>query len=274
MTSCETIEAQRFDLAQRVVVITGCTGVLGSTYSRALAMRGASLVLADLEISRPHLFAERLAQETGANILGLSCDVSDEDDVVSLFCAAIDCFGRVDVVLNNAAATGEHLLKLGNVFAKFEEYPLNIWEEVIKTNLTGVFLVAREGGKAMLASGGGSLINVSSIYGVVAPDHRLYDEMPFSSFPAYSSSKAGVHGLTLWLSTYWARSSIRVNTLVPGGVYNNHSDEFMNRYSQRTPMGRMACSDDLVGAVVFLASDASIYVTGQQLIVDGGFTAW
>jgi len=274
MTNAATTEAQRFDLSNRVIVITGCTGVLGTAYSRALAARGASLVLADLEISCPDEFAERLAHETGATIVGYSCDVSDEDDVVNLFHKAIDSFGRVDVVLNNAAATGEHLQKLGNAFSKFEDYPLNIWEQVLRTNLTGVFLVAREGGKAMLASGGGSLINVSSIYGVVAPDHRIYDNMPFSSLPAYSSSKAGVHGLTLWLSTYWARRSIRVNTLVPGGVYNNHSDEFVHRYSQRTPLGRMASSDDLVGAVVFLASDASLYITGQQIIVDGGLTAW
>jgi NAD(P)-dependent dehydrogenase (short-subunit alcohol dehydrogenase family) len=145
---------------------------------------------------------------------------------------------------------------------------------VLRTNLTGVFLVAREGGKAMLASGGGSLINVSSIYGVVGPDHRIYEDMPFGSFPAYSAGKAGVHGLTLWLATYWGRKGIRVNTLVPGGVFNGQREEFTHRYSERTPMGRMASSDDLIGMVIYLASDASCYCTGQQFIVDGGLTAW
>lgn len=144
----------------------------------------------------------------------------------------------------------------------------------MRTNLTGVFLVAREGGRAMLASGGGSLVNVSSIYGVVGPDHRIYEGMPFASFSAYSASKAGVHGLTLWLATYWGRRGIRVNTVVPGGVYNEHDPEFVRRYSERTPMGRMAQREDMVGVIVYLASEASRYSTGQQFIIDGGLTAW
>lgn len=267
-------EAQRFSLEDRVIVITGCTGVLGTAYCRALAQRGARLVMADLSDRDPGARAATLAAEYGAQALGVACDVGCEADVVALFAAAVERFGQVDVVLNNAAATGEHLMKAGDVFAAFEDYPLSVWEQVLRTNLTGVFLVAREGGKAMLANGGGSLINVSSIYAVAAPDHRIYEGMPFSSFPAYSAGKAGVHGLTLWLSTYWGRNGIRVNTLVPGGVFNQHREEFVRRYSDRTPMGRMANSDDLVGMVIFLASNASRYCTGQQFIVDGGLTAW
>jgi NAD(P)-dependent dehydrogenase (short-subunit alcohol dehydrogenase family) len=267
-------EELRFSLEDRVVVITGCTGVLGSSYCRAIASRGARLVMADLAERDPAAKAAALAQETGANVIGVACDVGSEEAVKSLFETALQHFGRVDVVLNNAAATGEHLMKVGDVFAPFEDYPLSVWDQVLRTNLTGVFLVAREGGKAMLASGGGSLINVSSIYGVVGPDHRIYEGMPFGSFPAYSAGKAGVHGLTLWLATYWGRKGIRVNTLVPGGVFNGHQAEFARRYSERTPMGRMANSDDLVGMVIYLASDASRYCTGQQFIVDGGLTAW
>lgn len=267
-------EGQRFSLEGRVVVITGCTGVLGTHYCRAIAQRGAHLVMADIAERSPGAVAARLAEETGSQTLGVVCDVGSEPDVIALFEIAMTHFGRVDVVLNNAAATGEHLMKVGEVFAPFEEYPLAVWEQVLRTNLTGVFLVAREGGKAMLSSGGGSLINVSSIYGVVGPDHRIYEDMPFSSFPAYSAGKAGVHGLTLWLATYWGRKGIRVNTLVPGGVFNGHQEEFVRRYADRTAMGRMANSDDLVGMVIFLASDASRYCTGQQFIVDGGLTAW
>jgi NAD(P)-dependent dehydrogenase (short-subunit alcohol dehydrogenase family) len=272
----ETTESEllRFDIRDSVVVITGCSGVLGSAYCRALAQRGARLVMADLIERNPVELATALSLETGAQILGVACDVGTELDVIALFAQAVEYFGKVDVVINNAAATGELLMKTGSVFASFEEYPLAVWDQVIRTNLTGVFLVAREGGKAMLASGGGSLINVSSIYGVVAPDHRIYEDMPFSSFPAYSAGKAGVHGLTLWLATYWGRKGIRVNTLVPGGVFNGHQDEFVRRYADRTPMGRMANSDDLVGTVIYLASDASRYCTGQQFIVDGGLTAW
>lgn len=274
MSDNTTKEAQRFSLTNRVVVVTGCTGVLGSGYCRALAERGAHVVMADLAQRDPVARAAELAAATGAQTLGVACDVGSESDVTALFEAAMKRFGRVDVVLNNAAATGEHLMKVGDVFAPFEDYPLAVWDQVLRTNLTGVFLVAREGGKAMLAHGGGSLINVSSIYGVVAPDHRIYEGMPFGSFPAYSAGKAGVHGLTLWLASYWGRKGIRVNTLVPGGVFNGHQEEFVRRYSDRTPMGRMADSDDLIGAVIFLASDASHYCTGQQFIVDGGLTAW
>lgn len=272
--SVEQQELQRFSIKGKVIVVTGCTGVLGRAYCQAMALRGARLVMADLLERDPVSNAAKLAFSTGAEVLGVACDVGVESDVIKLFEQTLSRFGRVDVVLNNAAATGEHLLKHGEVFAPFETYPLAVWQQVIQTNLTGVFLIAREGGKAMLAGGGGSLINVSSIYGVVGPDHRIYQDMPFSSFPAYSAGKAGVHGLTLWLATYWGDKGIRVNTLVPGGVNNGHKAEFVQRYAQRTPMGRMANSDDLVGTVIYLASDASRYCTGQQYIVDGGLTAW
>jgi NAD(P)-dependent dehydrogenase (short-subunit alcohol dehydrogenase family) len=263
-----------FDMGSRVVVVTGSTGVLGSHYCRAFAARGAMLVAADLPDRDPAKQAEHLSRELGASVVGMACDVRRETDVKELFDAAIKRFGRVDVVVNNAAATSEHLMRAGDTYAKFEDYPLSVWDEVLRTNLTGVFLVAREGGKRMLASGGGSMINIASIYGVVAPDHRIYKGMPFSSLPAYSASKAGVHGLTLWLSTYWASSGIRVNTVCPGGVFNDHDPEFVRRYSDRTPMGRMATPDDLVGVIVYLASDASRYCTGQRFVVDGGLTAW
>jgi len=269
-----TGESGRFDLQDRVVVVTGCTGVLGRAYCRAIASRGAKLVMADVASRNPAQAADELADSVRCEAVGVDCDVGQEHDVVALFQAAIRRFGRVDSVLNNAAATGENLMAVGDVFADFEDYPLSVWDQVLRVNLTGVFLVAREGGKAMLASGGGSLVNVSSIYGVVGPDHRIYADMPFASFPAYSASKAGVHGLTRWLATYWGRKGVRVNTLVPGGVFNGHDERFVQRYSDRTPMGRMANSDDLVGAVVYLISDASRYCTGQQFFVDGGLTAW
>ena len=262
------------DIRSRVIVITGSGGVLGRCYCQAFAARGASLVLADLRDSDPAVQAETIASEFDTPAIGMACDVRSEDDVQQLFDAAVKRFGRVDVVLNNAAATGEHLMCSGDVFARFEDYPVAMWEEVLRTNLTGVFLVAREGGKRMLAAGAGSLINVASIYGVVAPDHRIYEGMPFSSFAPYSASKAGVHGLTLWLATYWARSGIRVNTVCPGGVYNGHDPEFVRRYADRTPMGRMANPEDLVGTMVYLASDASRYCTGQRFLVDGGLSAW
>jgi NAD(P)-dependent dehydrogenase (short-subunit alcohol dehydrogenase family) len=266
--------ASLFAVRGKTVVLTGSSGLLGSRYCEALAELGATLVMADLADRDPAARAQALAAASGARALGVACDVGVEDDVRALFAAAVSAFGRVDVVVNNAAATGEHLMRGGDVFARFEDYPIEVWDRVVRTNLTGAFLVAREGGKCLLASGGGSLINVSSLYGVRGPDHRIYEGMPFSSFVPYSASKAGVHGLTLWLATYWGRANIRVNTVVPGGVDNHHDPEFVRRYANRTPMGRMAEPDDLVGTIVYLASDASRYCTGQQFVVDGGVTAW
>jgi len=264
---------QRFDLSGKVVVVTGGTGLLGSAYCAALAEHGAQVVVADLKAADPVGRAREVRSPAGEAALGVECDVSVEADVMRLFEEAMNRFGRVDVVLNNAAATGEHLMRQGAVFTSFEESTLAVWETALRVNLTGVYLVAREGGKAMLKTGGGSLINVSSTYGVVGPDHRIYEGMPFNSLASYAASKAGVHGLTRWLATYWGRKGIRVNTLVPGGVENKHDPEFVRRYADRTPLGRMARREDMVGMVIFLASDASGYCTGQQYFVEGGWTA-
>ncbi len=264
---------QRFDLTGKVVVITGGTGLLGSAYCQGMAEHGAHVVMADLATADPVGKAKAIQTADGSEACGINCDVSSEADVVNLFELVMAKFGRVDVVLNNAAATGEHLMRQGEVFTSFEDSTLAVWESAIRVNLTGVYLVAREGGKAMLKGGGGSLVNVSSTYGVVGPDHRIYEGMKFNSLPSYAAAKAGVHGLTRWLATYWGDKGVRVNTLVPGGVHNNQDAEFVRRYSSRVPLGRMARREDMVGMMIFLASDASAYCTGQQYFVGGGWTA-
>ncbi len=264
---------KRFDLNGKVIVVTGGTGLLGSAYCQALAEHGGNVVLVDLPTADPVGKASLIQTDKSNRCIGYECDVACEADVIGVFQRVIRDYGRVDVVINNAAATGEHLMKSGAAFTSFEESTLSVWEAAIKTNLTGVYLVAREGGKAMLLGGGGSLINVSSTYGVVGPDHRIYVGMKFNSMVSYASAKAGVHGLTRWLATYWGEKGIRVNTLVPGGVENNHDKEFVERYAERTPLRRMAKREDMVGMVIFLASDASSYCTGQQYFVDGGWTA-
>ena len=198
--------------------------------------------------------------------------MSDEEQVRQAFLDIKKRFKRLDVVINNAAATGEHLMQVGDVFSSFEAYPTELWKKVIDINLTGPFLVSKHALELM--GRGGAIINVASIYGVVAPDHRIYEGVEFSSFAAYSASKAGVHGFSRWLATYLAARGIRVNTLVPGGVFNNQNPIFVERYINRTPLRRMAEPEDMVGMMMFLASDASSYCTGQQFIVDGGLTAW
>ncbi|MDP2417309.1 MAG: SDR family oxidoreductase [Hydrogenophaga sp.] len=264
---------QRFDLTGKVVVVTGGTGLLGSAYCQGLADHGAQVVMADLVAADPVGKARLVKTPDGREAFGVNCDVGVEADVVNLFEQVMARFGQVNVVLNNAAATGEHLMRQGAVFTSFEDSTLAVWESAIRVNLTGVYLVAREGGKAMLKSGGGSMVNVSSTYGVVGPDHRIYEGMKFNSLPSYAAAKAGVHGLTRWLATYWGDKGIRVNTLVPGGVQNNHDPEFVRRYTARVPLGRMAKREDMVGMMIYLSSDASAYSTGQQFFVDGGWTA-
>jgi NAD(P)-dependent dehydrogenase (short-subunit alcohol dehydrogenase family) len=262
-----TVPAE-FDLQAKRVLLVGATGVLGRAYAQAIAKTGAQLAIADLSSSD----VLTLANSIGA--YGIEMDVTDEASVQAGVKAAIEELGGLDGAISNAAATGEFLLKEGDPFAAFEEYPLAAWQKTIDVNLTGSFLVAREAGRAMKASGGGSLVLVSSIYGVVGPDHSIYEDQPFKSFPGYSASKAGVIGLTRWLATWWGDAGIRVNCLTPGGTYNDHNESFAAAYGNRTPMGRMAKRDEVTGMMMFLLSDASNYCTGQNYIVDGGFTAW
>tara|TARA_B100000886_G_scaffold333211_1_gene286864 strand:- start:1704 stop:2507 length:804 start_codon:yes stop_codon:yes gene_type:complete len=262
-----------FDLSEKIIVLTGGTGLLGSEYTNTLLNAGATVIIADLKKTNPKGKADLLNKEFKNKIYGIDCDVGEENEVINLFKYVSKTFGKLDVVINNAAATGEHLMREGEVFTSFEDSDLSVWEKTLKINLTGMYLVAREAGKLMLKNSSGSLINVSSTYGVVGPDHRIYKDMKFNSLASYAAAKAGVHGLTRWLSTYWGEQGIRVNTLVPGGVENNHDPEFIKRYSFRTPLGRMARPKDFSGIILYLSSEASRYSTGQQFFVDGGWTA-
>jgi len=256
------------DVFDKRILLVGATGVLGRIYASELAKQGAKLVLADVDQSDVLSYAEELG------VLGTVVDVSSEESVVDCVNYCAEQLGGLDAAINNAAATGEWLMKSGEAFARFEDYPLDIWKKTLDVNLTGAFLVSREAGRLIKSSSNmGCLINVSSIYGVVGPDHRIYEGQPFKSFPGYSASKSGVIGLTKWLATWWGES-IRVNCVIPGGVYNNHNEQFVKAYSDRVPMGRMADKTELTGIILYLLSDSSSYVTGQNFVVDGGLTAW
>lgn len=259
-----------FDISQKRVLLVGGTGVLGRVYAKALASRGSLLVIGD----RPGSDVLHMASQLPGNVKGVEVDVTDESSVCQGVKEAVEFLGGLDAVINNAALTGESLLAQRDVFAPFEEYPLSAFRAVLDVNLTGTFLVAREAGRVMKKAGSGSLINVSSIYGIVGPDHRIYEGQSFKSMPGYSASKAGVIGLTRWLATWWGQDGIRVNCVVPGGVYNNHSESFVRAYGSRTPLGRMADREELTGIIIYLVADASSYCTGQSFIIDGGFTAW
>ena len=257
-----------FDLTDRVAVITGGVGVLGLQFAHALAERGAHIVLADLDQTTCDQCAAKIGAEYETASLGIACDVAKPEDVARLVDRTMAEYGRIDVLVNNAATQPP------GFFTPLEEYSLDAWNEVLAVNLTGMFLVAQAVGKVMVNQKKGSIINIASIYGIGGPDHRVYAGCEFNTPAAYAVSKAGVIGLTKYLATYWADKGVRVSAITPGGVYRNHEDPFLSAYEAHVPMGRMAEEHEISGAVVYLASDASSYVTGHNLIVDGGWTAW
>jgi len=275
---------QKFDLTSKVAIVTGGPGLLGKEFSRTLAEAGASVVIADINAKGVNAVASALI-ESGYHALGVATDVTQPESVHALFQETLDTYGRLDILVNSAALDPKfdpnalaEMAKRGMVSGAFEDYPLESWKAALDVNLTGMFLCCQAAVKPMLAQGKrGSIINICSTYGLVAPDQRIYQrEGKQASFKPvyYSVTKAGVLGLTRYLSAYYAGTEIRVNALTPGGVYNNHDDVFLKAYTARTVMGRMANKDEMNGALLFLASDASSYMTGSNLVVDGGWTAW
>lgn len=251
-----------------MALITGGTGVLGMFFARTLAGYGADIVLIDLDQGVCDSCSTGIEKDTGRRAMGIRADVAEAEDVKRAVRSAYEAFGRIDILVNNAAAQPP------GMFSSVEEYPLAVWNRIIAVNLTGQFLMCQAVAPAMVRQGKGSIVNISSIYGVVAPDQRIYEGSDFNSPLVYSASKAGVLGLTRYLATYWGASGIRVNSITPGGVFQGHQDPFLSKYTSRVPMGRMAAERELGGAILYLASDAASYVTGHNLVVDGGLTVW
>lgn len=266
-----------FDLSGKTAVVTGASGILGRHFCSGLAEMGAAIALVDILESAVYEQAFELNQKYGVKALGFVCDVSKPQSVADMVERVVAEFGAINILHNNAAAKSNDL---DAFFASFEDYSLEQWREIMAVNLDGMFLVAQAVGKQMVRQGtGGSIIQTSSIYGAMAPDQRIYEGSFYLgrqiNTPAiYSASKSGVIGLTKYLATYWADKGIRVNAIAPGGAESGQNDEFMRRYSARIPMGRMAQPHEIVGALLFLASEASSYVTGQTILVDGGLDAW
>jgi 2-deoxy-D-gluconate 3-dehydrogenase len=268
----------KHDIAGRTIIVTGGAGLLGEEYGRALVEAGANVVLADIDGNRAETVAANVRGDSGT-VLGVAVDVADESSVAQLVRTTLAAFGRIDGLVNNAALDPKFDRGRSRLAVTFENYPLDLWNRALAVNLTGMFLCAREVAPTMLAQGRGVIVNVSSTYGLVGPDQRLYEsdspDAPREFKPVvYSVTKSGVIGFTRYLAAYWAGTGIRVNTLTPGGVRNEQTPEFVRRYSARTPLGRMAERDEYSGALQFLLSDASSYMTGSNLVVDGGWTAW
>lgn len=269
----------KFNLDGQVIVITGGAGLLGREYAQAIVDVGGNVVVADIDVHG----AQKVAKAVSPGVdraIGLSVDVTSKKSVDDMVKKTLKYFGRIDGLVNNVAIDPKFDKKNGKKHKEtFENFPLDLWNRSLEVNLTGMFLCAQAVAPVMLSQKKGAIVNVSSIYGLVGPDQRLYEKndpkAPKSYKPVtYSVTKSAVLGLTRYLATYWAGKGIRVNTLTPGGVFNGNDSEFVKRYSRRTPMGRMAEKDEVSGAVVFLLSEASSYMTGANLVVDGGWTAW
>lgn len=257
-----------------MTVITGGGGLLGMKHAEAIAGAGGVPVIADVDLERALHVCETLRGSFGTKALALKVDITDPAQVLAMVEQVMRTLGRLDILINNAALT----VKGGGAryeryFARFEEYPVELWNDALRINLTGTFLVTQAVGRVMLLQGKGVIINIASDVGVISPDHRVYEGRAFNTPIGYAVSKAGIISFTRYLATYWA-PKIRVNALSPAGVYDGQDEEFVRRLSHLIPLGRMADRDEYKGAIVYLASDASSFMTGANLIVDGGRTAW
>lgn len=268
-----------FCLKEKVAVIFGGAGKMGQQFAMTLGYAGSKVVLADVDSNKCRAAAKEAAALSNTSVIGLKCDVSKENQVQGLFKKVHDTYGRIDILIYNVMA------KPDGYYKPLNQYPVTTWKGVLNGNLTGAFLCCREVVNYMEKSQGGSIVLTSSIYGIVGPDQRIYrgcspkkniygGSDPLNCPASYSASKAGLIGLARHLAAQWGDFNIRVNVLVAGGVYDSQEESFHNEYVKRTPLGRMAVWSDYNGAVLFLASDASRYMTGTTLVIDGGWTAW
>ena len=267
-----------FRLDGRVAIVTGGGGMLGLRYAEAIADAGGIPVLADL---RPEA-VEAAVAKLGGDAFGLPLDISDKAAVEAGVARVQERFGRIDILINNAALTvkgGSETME--GYFAPFEEYPVELWQRALDVNLTGTFLMTQAVGRVMVAAGRGVVLNIAAVYGMVSPDHRIYEGITnqyggpaFNTPISYSATKSAILNFTRYLATYWADKGIRVNSFSPGAVFDEHDETFVRNLTARIPLARMAHKDEYKGAILFLVSDASSYMTGANLVVDGGWTSW
>jgi NAD(P)-dependent dehydrogenase (short-subunit alcohol dehydrogenase family) len=269
-----------FDLTGRTAVITGGAGLLGVKHAEAIALAGGSPILVDIAGDAARERARQISDEHGVVALGVACDITRPTEVQALLQRVLDETGRIDILINNAANNPKAEAAGDEAWSRLERFSLEQWQADIAVGLTGAFLCSQTFGTEMARRGNGVILNIASDLGIIAPDQRIYrrpdladDQQPAKPV-SYSVVKTGLIGLTRYLATYWADNGVRVNAISLGGVYNGQPDEFVQRLTQLVPMRRMADVDEYQGAIIFLCSDASSYMTGSNVVVDGGRTVW
>lgn len=254
-----------FSVQGLVIVVTGAGGLIGSTLARALHDRGARLVLVDTDAAKLVPFTEL----PPARCICVTADVSDREAVAELVRTSLEAYGRVDALVN------AHQFKpAGFLEAQAEHFDDELWDDILRVNLKGTFLMCREFGRQMIEQERGSIVNLASTYGIVSSNPALYADNSMGNPLAYTASKGGVIALTKYLGAYWGKHNVRVNCVTPHGVFNQQEDSFVERFSSMSPLQRMSEAEEVIGAIIYLLSDASSYATGANVLVEGGWTAW
>lgn len=255
-------------LKDKKILLLGCSGILGAEFTDFLYKNGAHLILADLRSKKFNNLKKNYPKSYCVH-----CDVTKENDIKKLKLTIKKNFNYLDSIIYNVGLTSNFSKQKKISFPEFQKYSLKDWNLAINTNLTGAFLVAKHN-ISFLQKKSGSLLFVASVYGKFAPDFRIYKSQKFKTLSSYSASKAGLIGLAKWLAVYYANKKIRVNTIVPGGIFSKQNKSFVKKYSNRVPMNRMGNKNELNGILSYLISNNSSYITGQEFVIDGGLSAW
>ena len=271
----KNIVSKLFGLNEKVIILTGSAGRLGKKFANSLSEAGANVILVDIDEKINQKLEKDISKKFKTKPLACTINIAEKSEVLKLRKNVVKKYGKIDGLVNNAFFSPR--LDVKRSAMKFEDYPLDLWNKVVETNLTGVFLCCQELGKTMVKQKtGGSIVNISSIYGINGADQRIYGKSQLNSPPSYAATKGAIVNMTRYLAAYWHRKNIRVNTMTLGGVLDKSymKKEFIDNYSKKTMLGRMANSDEYNGALLFLLSNASSYMTGANLVLDGGWSAW
>ena len=276
MKSKDLLSSNIFDIKNKNVLLTGSAGLLGSHYAELLCSNGANVILVDINEKQNKKLEKLLLSKYHTKVQSYTCDLSSIEEIRTLKHTILSDFKQIDILINNAAYTTKSSVTEKNKKSSFENFSYELWEKSLSVNLTSVFLFCQEFGKLMLKQKKGVIVNISSIYGIVGADQRIYENGDFNLPVSYAATKGSIINFTRYLAAYWQKKNIRVNTLSLGGVQDSayQKSNFIKKYSEKTMLGRMAKKSDFDGALLFLISDASSYVTGTNLVVDGGWTAW